>query len=70
MSKIGHNDPPRIWGTLIMCRDEDGRPDLKWDWELKPYRCAPLPGRTKSGHMRPARDYALERSWARDNKKR
>lgn len=74
MSRIGHNNPPadeaeRIWHrfTLIMCKDEDGRPDLRW--EEKPQRARPLPGRTRSGQMRPARDYALERAVARENKR-
>lgn len=67
MSKIGHNGPPadddapfvhRM--TLILGRDENG--DRTLEWEQKGRQIAPLPGLTRSGHMRPARDYALERA--------
>lgn len=57
--------------TLWLGRDEDGRQTLLSDYQLppdhpdyKPSRIAPVRPRG------PCRDYALERAWARENKKR
>jgi hypothetical protein len=57
---------PWIAGTLIMGRDADGRPTLEWE-RSEGWTARPLPGRDRHGLVRPARDYAFERAFARLN---
>jgi hypothetical protein len=68
MAGIGHNNPPLPRPVLIMCRDEHGNLDLRWEGETS--RARPLPGRDRHGLQRPARDYALERAVAKLNKRK
>lgn len=70
--RAGHNGGPPIeaplTSTVWVWTDPDGtRRHSSTDPDLAP-RTRPLPGRDRHGLMRPARDYGLERAFARQAK--